>query len=510
MIENGTPVTYRRLMAEAETAGAREWIGMDDYHSVGKKMADRVLNDPKNKNKYQQLLDAGVLTYQSVHRQFQLGIQDAVSRMRAVTYWYYRVHKRMSQLEAEKMLDRTLINWSDSVSAWEKSLFGNLFMFYTLHKNAFLQVTDAFTEITELGRTFPEQLKAYGEKYRAFDTRAQRLRLLSRYSAQPQQWAPRPGELLSLEEQEIQAQQADMSKWLSRYPIAGSPSRASLDQMDTYWESVGRRFDFIVPTLPLISQVEYLTAMLQAAEVFLAAPAVAGMMLTTDEGERIPYVVDPQEWVSEVGEFGGQYMNPFADVMMQAVLARMSNTSGAVSPYGPRASIGNTYVLDGMTQLGAPISDMIIEEYVDKKGETRTRSNAGLFNWMIKKYAFDPISKETDMFLIYLGMVTGEKNLTGAKVKALVETDSHFRVRYEAAREAFGLYRKSLISTELEREMRIKAQRRGERFREMRAEETVTAAKAEYDKEVRGMDTPGRTSPPTPWWADPSERDKED
>tara|TARA_R110002020_G_scaffold6859_7_gene29050 strand:+ start:72 stop:7601 length:7530 start_codon:yes stop_codon:yes gene_type:complete len=510
MIENGKPVTYRRLMAEAETAGAREWIGMDDYATVGKRMTERVLNDPKNKDKFRQLLDEGILTQQSVNRQFQLGIQDAVSRMRAVTYWYYRVHKRMSQLEAEKMLDRTLINWSDSVSEWEKSIFGSLFMFYTLHKNAFLQVTDAFTEMSELGRTFPEQFRAYNKKFRSFDTRAQRLKLLSRYSAQPQQWAPRPGELLSREEQVEQAQQSDMSKWLSRYPIAGNPSRATLGQMDRYWNAVGRRFDFIIPTLPLVSQVEYLTAMLQAAEMFLAAPIAIGTTLLTDQGERIPYAVDSQQYWSAVGDFGGSYMNPMADFMMTLILAGMTGESRAVSPYGPRAAVGNTYVLDGMSQMGAPVEDILMEEYTDTNGEKRMRSKVGPFNWYVKEYAFDPISKETDMFFLYLGFITGKRDLSSAKVQALVETDSHFRVRYEAAREAFGLYRKSLISTELEREMRIKAQLRAQRRIETGADQRFTSAKAEALKRDQGIDTPGYTLPPTPWFADPSERDKED
>ena len=45
--------------------------------------------------------------------------------------------------------------------------------------------------------------------------------------------------------------------------------------------------DFIVPTLPLISQLEYLNSALEAAEMILAIP-VYGLQLMTDRGEYIP------------------------------------------------------------------------------------------------------------------------------------------------------------------------------------------------------------------------------
>ena len=64
------------------------------------------------------------------------------------------------------------------------------------------------------------------------------------------------------------------------------------------------------------------------------------------------------------------------------------------------------------------------------------------------------------MFHTYLGLVTGERDLSSAKIRALVETDEAFRVRYQAARATFGLFRASLISTEQERTTRLKGQQR--------------------------------------------------
>ena len=489
MIENGVPVTFRQMLAEAEMAGAREWIGLEDYAQASHRLTKQVLSEHGTRGWYEHAIETGAMTYNGIHRQFQIGIQDAVGRMRAVTYWYYRVQKRMSIDEAEKMLDRTLINWSDSVSAFEKKWFGSTFLFYTLHKNSFLQVMDAFTEMSELGRTLPEQWLNYGNKYLTFSTRAQRLRMMSRYMTQPAQWAPSPGQPMTAEEAQTVAMRGDISRWLGRYPIVGMPQRATAGQMEQYWKYVGRKFDFVVPTLPLISQLEYLTSTLEAAEIILAIP-VMGLQLVVSDGTEIPYAVDPGMWAREAGQFGGSFLNPLADAMMTSIMYRMSGESLPVSQYGGRAAVGNTYLLENLTRLGVGVQDSLVETY-EYKGETRIKYKLPLLGWATKEFVVDPLSKELDMFHLYLGFVTGKRDLSSAKVKTLLETDEHFRVRYEAAREIFGLYRKSLISTEQERLTRVRGQTREKRELETKAESKLIQEWSEYMKEDRYEQ---------PWW----------
>ena len=64
-----------------------------------------------------------------------------------------------------------------------------------------------------------------------------------------------------------------------------------------------------------------------------------------------------------------------------------------------------------------------------------------------------------------------------------------------------------MISTELEREMRIKSQQRMSRKADIDAEAYRTGEKAAYLKEELGIETEGYTKPPTPYWADRSEQD---
>ena len=499
-MEKGVPVTYRQLMAEAEMAGAREWIGLEDYNKAADTMANRLLRDRDAKNWYDHAVAMGTTSYRSIHRQFQIGIQDAVGRMRAVTYWYYRVHKRMSVQDAQKMLDRTLINWTDSVSEWEKKWFGSVFLFYTLHKNAFMQVADAFTEMSSLGRTLDEQMLNYANRYLTFSTRAQRLRLMSRYFTQPQQWAPSPVEEQTPEDIQIAAQRGDISSWLSKYPIIGMPQRASAGQMERYWRATGRKMDFIVPTLPLISQLEYLNSALEAAEMILAIP-VYGLQLMTDRGEYIPYAVNPEIWTRESTEFVGSYMNPFTEAAMMGISSLAAGVPQPLSPYGRRAAVGNTETLDTLSRLGVNIEDSLIETY-EYKGETRTRYRMGVLGWAAKEILVDRVGKESDMFRVYLGLVTGERDLSSAKIQALVETDEDFRVRAEAARTVFNLYRYSLISTEQERTARLKGQERYLRDLEHKSDLKLDEAWADYMKEVYDEEVEGITAPVKPEWLD--------
>ena len=125
-----------------------------------------------------------------------------------------------------------------------------------------------------------------------------------------------------------------------------------------------------------------------------------------------------------------------------------------------------------------------------------------MLGWAAKEILVDRVGKESDMFRVYLGLVTGERDLSSAKIQALVETDEDFRVRAEAARTVFNLYRYSLISTEQERTARLKGQERYLRDLEHKSDLKLDEAWADYMKEVYDEEVEGITAPVKPEWLD--------
>ena len=125
-----------------------------------------------------------------------------------------------------------------------------------------------------------------------------------------------------------------------------------------------------------------------------------------------------------------------------------------------------------------------------------------MLGWAAKEILVDRVGKESDMFRVYLGLVTGERDLSSAKIQALVETDEDFRVRAEAARTVFNLYRYSLISTEQERTARLKGQERHLRDLEHKSDLKLDEAWADYMKEVYDEEVEGITAPVKPEWLD--------
>ena len=477
---DGTPVTYADLHAEAWQVSAWDFIGSDDLTQMSRNAFRSVY---KEDSAWWDFYIAakeewGIDAQKAIREQFLLGIQDAVGRMRAITYWYYRVQKNMTKTEAERMLDRTLINWNNSVSPIEKKLWARPFLFYTLHKNGFLQALDAFTEMAHSGETMVDQLTNYGTQYLRGKTRAQRIRFMSRFMALPVDWAPSSSEILTPEELRESALRVELSSFITQYPIIGMPKMLPIEAQEAYTETTGRKVDFMVPTLPMVSQLEYTASGVDLAELMLALPVAINANITGPEGEVIPYSVNGKYWAEEGVEFLMDYLKPSWALGLSALTEAMSLTSRGTSLHGKRVTEGNKDMYEYFMRMGMWPTFLVSKS--EHRGEMRFKYHMGPANWWAKEYMMDPSGVELTRLDNYLTVVFGneldeiaefqkEHPIIGAplgpvgvsgKVKALTEGEGDMAARREAFRFSWSLHRTMLINAALEKEWRIKSQSR--------------------------------------------------
>lgn len=479
MVRDGKNYTAADMMQEAAMVGSWDYMLRQDIdESVRRQVRKIIAKDPNWWNNLQ--LHAkefgGFDAIKGAHVQFQMAIARAQGNMRAITYWYYRIELGMTKDEAAKTLNKTLIDWDNSVSDIEKTLFSHFFLFYTLHKNGFIQGFDIFTEMhTTAGRNAKKRALNYGAKYLTMGTRVQRLRLLSRFMSMPQDYEEiNPDEPLDEEEMMQRALRTQVGRYMRDRPIWGYPEGLSAEEQAAWLEKEGRTASTKLTYAPPITALEYTAHSIEFVQLVTATAILFGNIHVDPEGHVIPLAVNPERLSKARVDWISQYMMPIPEMLFSAGMSELELRPAHKARWGHRGRAGEKTLIDAMTYYG--FSPGVSETRDEVTGELRYEYNWGMFSWPAKEILFPAAAAEMrriqDMATVIFGKEVFGHDITSGKIATLSASGGDNKARWEALKELYGIGRQSIITPEtyLQYQLYEKTRRSEKRTKDLQKE----------------------------------------